>query len=272
MTKGIISVTFASMVFLMNVGLWAAGPGEFNASKAEEDGFAIATLVKDFNRPKTDLILKAKMTLKRGEDVADVRKVIIKQKTYGDLSRALFRFMDSMKRGVTFLTIETKGPDNDQYIYLPSIGRARKIASQDRQNDFEDTDFTNEDLGGRKIEDYQYVRRPDAPMQGVDCYRYASSAKDNSARFPKHMAWVDKKSLVPVQVIVYGRDNRPERAMVSGDIRHMGGINIPFKVVSKDIKNNHTTILDVVEAQVDTGIDGSQFDPHRMGDPWMEVF
>lgn len=268
-----ISCALAAFLVVMNIAcVFAAGPGAFDAGKAEEDGLALANLVKDFNRPKSDLILKAVMTLKRGEDVVDVRKVIIKQKTYGDLSRAIFRFMDSMKRGITFLTIETKGPDNDQYIYLPSIGRARKIASQDRQNDFEDTDFTNEDLGGRKIEDYEYVRRPDASLQGIDCYRYAASAKDKSARFPKHMVWVDRKTLVPIQVMVYGRDNRPARAMVSGDVRQIGGINIPFRAASKDLKDNHTTMLDVVEAHVDTGIDGALFDPSRIGDPWSESF
>jgi hypothetical protein len=75
----------------------------------------------------------------------------------GDLSRGMFRFIDSMKRGLTFLTIETHGPDINQYLYAPAIGRPRRIASQDRQNNFEDTDLTYEDLGGLKLDDYTYT-------------------------------------------------------------------------------------------------------------------
>lgn len=246
--------------------------GPFQADRAEEDGLLLARTVKDFNRPKTDLVLKSVMTLKRGEEAVDVRKVLIKEKTDGDLSRALLRFMDSLKRGITFLTIETHGPDNDQYIYLPAIGRPRKIASQDRQNDFEDTDFTNEDLGGRKIEDYTYQRRQDAALSGTDCFRYVATAKDASARFPRHTVWVDKESRIPMQVVLTGRDNRTARIMVSGDIRKIGGIHIPFKVVSRDVKGNHTTILDVTEALVDQGVDPGDFDPARMGEVWKERF
>ena len=112
---------------------FAAGIPAYDKANAAADGKAIADQVDQANRPKQDLLVFAVMTLKSGDSVSDTRKMILKTKTYGDVQRALFRFMDSLKRGTTFLTIEHKGEDNEQYLYLPSMGRPRQIATADRQ-------------------------------------------------------------------------------------------------------------------------------------------
>ncbi len=247
-------------------------PGPYVKENAAKDGRLIAEITKDFNRPAEDMVIYAVMTLKSGKTVSDTRKVIIKEKTYADLQRALFRFVDSMKRGLTFLTIETHGRNNDQYLYTPAIGRPRQIASQDRQNDFEDTDLTNEDLGGLKLDDYTYRRGKDRKIGGRLCFRVTAIAKDRNARFPRKVSWIDCKTFVPVRVKVYNRDNKLERVLAAGDIRKIGNINIAFKTVAKNLIQDHTTILQVVRAQVDTGIDSGAFDKEKMGEPWAEHF
>ena len=251
---------------------WCAQIDPYDDARTTEDGRLIAEAVKDVNRPAQDLLIKGVMTLKSGDKTADVRKVIIKQKTCGNLIRAMFRFMDSLKRGVTFLTIEIDGPDNDQYLYIPALERPRKVASSDRQNDFEDTDFTNEDLGARKIDDYDYQRRKDVKMGDRLCYKVIARSKDTTARFPKHISWIDQETFIPVQVKVYGRDNQLERVMVAGNIEAVGNIHIPFKTVSKDLKRDHTTILKVVSAQADTGLDVHEFNKDQMGETWKASF
>ncbi len=172
-----------------------------------------------------------------------------------------------MKRGLTFLTIETHGKGNDQYLYAPAIGRARQIASQDRQNNFEDTDLTNEDLGGLKLDDYIYKRGKDKTINNRSCFKVTSVAKASDARYPRRTSWIDKERFVPVQVKVYNRDNKLEKVIVAGDIRNINGIHIPFKTVSKNLVQNHTTILEVVRAEVDNGIDAIAFDKEKMGEP-----
>ncbi|ADK86175.1 hypothetical protein Deba_2821 [Desulfarculus baarsii DSM 2075] len=242
--------------------------------KANEatDGRLIADEVDQRNRPKQDLISFAVMTLKSGESVSDTRKIIIKQKTYGDVQRLLFRFIDSLKRGTTFLTIEHKDADNEQYLYIPSMGRPRQVATADRQNDFEDTDFTNEELGGRKIDDYTYLRRKDAKLREVNTYVIVATAKDSGARYPKYVAWIDQQSLVPLQVKVYNKDNKLQKVLVAGDVRKVGGIYLPFTTVGKDLLRDHSTIVSVKEAKTDTGLDELLFDKEKMGDAWSESF
>ncbi|WP_319408025.1 outer membrane lipoprotein-sorting protein [uncultured Desulfosarcina sp.] len=250
----------------------AAEIGPYDPAATEPDGRRIFDIADNFNRPRKDLVVVARMTLKSGDTVSDTRNVIIKELTDGDLSRFLFRFTDSLKRGLTFLTIETHGPDNDQYLFVPAIGRPRQIASQDRQNNFEDTDLTNEDLGGIKLDDYTYKRGSDATLAGQACFKVTAVAKAEGARFPKRIAWFDQKTFIPLQIKVYNRDNKLQRVIVAGDVRPVGVIHLPFKTVAKDLLEDHTTILEVVQAEVDSGIDGLDFDKEKMGAAWKEEF
>ena len=273
MKKNVIVVGMTALFILVTgFAALAADIGPFDKAKAAEDGRQIVDIAKDFNKPKQDLMIFARMTLKSGDTVSDTRKVILKQKTYGDLSRALFRFIDSMKRGITFLTIETHGPNNDQYLFTPGIGRPRQIATQDRQNNFEDTDFTNEDLGGIKLDDYTYRRSKDESVSGRTCYKVYSTAKATDARFPKRISWIDQETFLPLKVKVYNQDNKLEIIMAAGDIKKIGDIFVPFKTVAKNLQQDHTTILDVVRAQVDIGIDGRLFNKEEMGESWKESF
>lgn len=250
----------------------AADIPTYDKANAAVDGRAIADAVDQANRPKQDLLVFAVMTLKSGDTVSDTRKVILKTKTYGDVQRALFRFMDSLKRGTTFLTIEHKGEDNEQYLYLPSMGRPRQIATADRQNDFEDTDLTNEELGGRKVEDYTYQRRKDAELRGQKVYVLVGKSKDPNARFPRYIAWIDQATFIPLQAKIYNKDNKLQKVVVMGGIKKVGSIHIPFTTVAKDLLRNHTTILAVKEAKTDTGMSGVLFDKNKMGNTWEENF
>lgn len=266
------SVLVTILVLVVCSSAWAAEIGPYSKDTAEADGRLIAETVKDFNKPKQDLTAYTVMTLKSGNTVSDTRKVIMKQITAVDLSRYLFRFTDSIKRGLTFLTIETNGPFDDQYLYTPAIGRPRQVASQDRQSNFEDTDLTNEDMGGVKLDDYTYTRGRDTTLGGTDCYKVTTRSKDSSARFPKRIIWVARDTFVPVQVKVYNQDNQLNRVIVAGDIKAIGGINIPYKTVVKDMKTDHTTILEVQRADVNTGIDPLGFAKDNMGGSWKEQF
>ncbi|KJS33413.1 MAG: hypothetical protein VR64_01015 [Desulfatitalea sp. BRH_c12] len=250
----------------------AADIGPYAEDSAASDGRLIYDNVKHINRPRKDRVVYSQMILKSGDAVSDRRKVIIKEKTYGGLSRGVFRFTDSMKRGLTFLTIETHGNNNDQYLYVPAIGRPRQVASQDRQNNFEDTDLTNEDLGGLKLDDYTYLRGKDTVINERPSFKVTATAKAADARFPRRISWIDQQTFVPLQIKIYNKDNKLARVVVAGDVRALGGIYIPFKTVAKDLLQNHTTILEVVRAEVDSGIDELVFDKEEMGAPWKENF
>ena len=72
--------------------------------------------------------------------------------------RSLIRFTyPNDIRGTGFLVWEHPDADDERFLYLPSLGRVRRIAGAETQESFVGSDFTYEDIGGREFDDYTYA-------------------------------------------------------------------------------------------------------------------
>ncbi len=58
-------------------------------------------------------------------------------------------------RGMTILTIEARNRSHDAFVFLPSLGRVRRISTAQRGDSFFGSDLTYEDLERRRVEDYE---------------------------------------------------------------------------------------------------------------------
>ncbi len=77
-------------------------------------------------------------------------------KNEGDNSMSLIIFTDPGNvRGTGFLTISEDG-DQNQRLYLPSVGRIQTIGASERGDRFMGSDFTYEDLGDQHPDDFEF--------------------------------------------------------------------------------------------------------------------
>ena len=60
-------------------------------------------------------------------------------------------------RNTAFLVWEHPGADDERFLYLPALGRVRRIAGQEKDESFVGSDLSYEDIGGRDIADYTYA-------------------------------------------------------------------------------------------------------------------
>ncbi|MBK8313072.1 MAG: outer membrane lipoprotein-sorting protein [Acidobacteria bacterium] len=105
-----------------------------------------------------DTTWRAKMDVydKKGS-VRSKRFVFTKIGSLGN-SKTLIRFFDPAEvRGVGLLSINQGGTADRQWMYTPAIQRVRRIAAQERRQRFLGTDFTNEDMAERVIDDFSYT-------------------------------------------------------------------------------------------------------------------
>jgi outer membrane lipoprotein-sorting protein len=137
-----------------------------------------------------------------------------------DGDRLLIRFTyPNDIRGTAFLVWEHPNSDDDRFLYLPSLGRVRRIAGTEAQESFAGSDFSYEEIGGREFDDYTYAfAGPDGeramwtPPSGgpaKEAWRLESRRKDRSAPFPRVVSLILKESFVVVQADIYnGRNER----------------------------------------------------------------
>ena len=155
--------------------------------------------------------------------------------TAPDGDRLLIRFnYPNDIRGTAFLVWEHPKADDERFLYLPSLGRVRRIAGSETQESFVGSDFTYEDIGGREFDDYTYAFAgadgenaswtPAAGGAPRSAWRLESRRKDSSAEFPRVVSLVLKDSLVVVGADVYNRRNEKQKVYTVRRLEQIEGI------------------------------------------------
>jgi hypothetical protein len=146
-------------------------------------------------------------------------------KPAGDGDRMLIRFtFPNDIKGTAFLVWEHPEGEDERFLFLPALGRVRRITGAEAQDNFVGSDFTYEDISGRELDDYTYTMvEQNAMWSGADgkpipAYRIESRAKDAQARFPRIVSTIRKDNFVVVHADIYNR--RSERQKVY-DVRRL---------------------------------------------------
>jgi hypothetical protein len=154
--------------------------------------------------------------------------------TAPDGDRLLIRFTyPNDIRGTSFLVWEHPKGDDERFLYLPSLGRVRRIAGSETQESFVGSDFTYEDIGGRELDEYSYkfasgdgktMWTPPGGGTPVATWRLESQRKDASAEFPRVVSTILADSFVVVAADVYNRRNEKQKVYTVRRLEQIEGI------------------------------------------------
>ena len=73
-------------------------------------------------------------------------------------------------RGMTILTIEAENRSHDAFLYLPSLGKVRRVTTAQRRDSFLGSDVAYEDLERRRVEDYELAVPEAQELEGEPVY------------------------------------------------------------------------------------------------------
>jgi hypothetical protein len=178
----------------------------------------------------------------------------------GDRSLIRFTYPNDI-RGTGFLVWEHPQGDDERFLYLPSLGRVRRIAGSEAQESFVGSDFSYEDIGGREFDDYTYDENASWPSpQGPrPAYRLESRRKDTSVEFPRVVSLVLKDSFVVVQVDIYNRRNEKQKVYIVKRLEQVQGIwTVLESVMTNDLDRTRTELV-VEKIAYNTGLTEAAF-------------
>ena len=177
--------------------------------------------------------------------------------SYGN-SKALLRFTAPAEvRGVALLIVNHPDRASDQWMWVPDIGRERRVALQDRSQRFFGTDFTFEDLEERDVDQYEYRMLGDGTMEGAACWKIESRPKKRS-QYTHSFLWIRKDNYAFARVENY-RGSEPVRHVNYTDIRKVQNIWTAHKLEMHDIGRNSRTILTMDKLQHNVPLNEDQF-------------
>lgn len=136
-------------------------------------------------------------------------------------------------RGTGFLVWEYPAAEDQRFLYLPALGRVRRIAGAETQESFVGSDFTYEDIGGREFDEYTYAFAGGAsgdaawtPTGGSaqPAWRLESTRKDPAAEFPRIVSLVLKDSFVVAGAEIYNRRGERQKVYTVRRLERVEGI------------------------------------------------
>ncbi len=129
-----------------------------NAQTAEERGLEIAKAAEQADLGFGSSIVQLQMTLKNKNGQTSERSLTTRTLELmedGDKSLIVFNSPKDVK-GTSTLTFTHKVGSDDQWLYLPSIKRVKRISSNNKSGPFVGSEFAYEDLSSQEVEKYAY--------------------------------------------------------------------------------------------------------------------
>ncbi|OIQ16714.1 MAG: hypothetical protein BM556_13705 [Bacteriovorax sp. MedPE-SWde] len=107
-------------------------------------------------------------------------------------------------KGTKLLTWAHKNKDDDQWLYLPSLRRVKRINSRSRGSSFMGSEFSYEDLGSQSIDKYTFNLKGTKKVDSMDTWVLERVSKNKSS-YSKVIMYVSKKYLAAVKSEYYNK-------------------------------------------------------------------
>lgn len=192
-----------------------------------------------------------------------VRRLVRLLKKYPDGEKSLTTFLEPPDvKGTGFLvwSYDEIDKNDDQWLYLPALRKVRRISSTSKGDYFMGTEFTYDDMGGeRKTEEDNHKLEGSETIDGKDCYKVISTAKDEDYMYSKRVQWIDKESFLEMKVDFYDEDEELLKIMTRKDIKKIDNIWTGMWLEMKNVQKNRATIVKFGGVQYNLPIKDSMF-------------
>lgn len=204
-----LALTLASQMAFANVE-------SEGLSDTVQKGLDISLKTKTVDQGWQDFTADMLMVLRNAQGQESVREVKMKsleQLDDGDKSLTVFNKPKDVK-GTSFLSYShAVGPD-DQWLYLPSLKRVKRIASNNKSGPFMGSEFSFEDLSSFEINKYSYNYLGEEKLTDkflseqeveLETYKVEQVPTDKASGYSKRIVWIDKVEYRIVKVEFYDR-------------------------------------------------------------------
>ena len=179
-------------------------------------------------------------------------------------SRTLVEFTAPEEiRGVVLLSINQRGVNDRQYIYLPATQRVRTVVPQERSARFIGTDFTFEDIAERVLDEFTYrLLSEDETIEGHKTWKIEATPADaNRSQYKFIYYWVARDSLVILHAEMYDAQGREVRVLHASQIKRVSGIFGARRAEMSSMLDGTRTVLVIDEVKFNVSMDEKLFTP-----------
>jgi hydrophobe/amphiphile efflux-3 (HAE3) family protein len=173
---------------------------------------------------------------------------------------ARFVFPPDVK-GTATLMIEHPEGDDDMWVYLPALGKVRRLTGRNKSESYVGTDFSYGDILGHKVEDSTHRLLGSESLDAVECYMVESVPVSEKVRresgYSRRVSWVRKDNFVAVKIEGYDLQDRLLKRYTASELRLVdpsSGRWQPMRMEMANLQTGHRTVLAYQEFKANAGI------------------
>lgn len=254
------SIKTSILVLIFGLGIFS------NVSAQELDGKQIVEKV--YNRPApSDQTATLTMTLTNRSGSTRVRTIKQFTKDLGKVEKSIMFFQapaDVKNTSFMSWTYDDDSKSDDQWIYLPTLKKTKRISSDSKSDYFMGSDFTYDDLGDRKLEDDTHTLIGEETMDGKECYIVESVSNVEEYMYSKTKTWIIKEHFIGFKKEFYDEDGDLLKILRIKEYKDFNGFLIINLSEMENVQKNHRTTMDLDNINISDKIKESMFTERMM--------
>ncbi|OGP63475.1 MAG: hypothetical protein A2V65_11515 [Deltaproteobacteria bacterium RBG_13_49_15] len=185
-----------------------------------------------------------------------VREFTAYRKDFVALSRQVLRFTaPSDIQGTAFLSIEKTGGETEQFLFLPSLRRSRRIVSSQKSHRFVNSDFSYEDMERRPVDSFDHRIAGEEKIDSVECLILESTPKNKAnSQYSLIKSWIAKDTDIPLKADHFDEKKELLKTYRVLEVKPFQNIKTETYLVMEDAKRRTKTVLTLVKISYNTGI------------------
>ena len=161
---------------------------------------------------------------------------------------------------------ERRDADDEQWLYLPSTKRTRRVASSNKSGSFAGSEFSFEDLAAGDGRKYAWKLLGKAPCGGGECFQLEATPKDSGSAYARRVLAVDTAEYRVMTVDFYDRKNQKMKTLSYGQYEKVDGKFWRAKAwTMKNLQTSKTTVLTFTSLKMGNGYTTSDFATAKLG-------
>ncbi len=216
-----------------------------------------------------DMKARVTMTLITAEDKTRTRVLTMLRRNVPDSQNQkyfLYFHEPGDIRGTAFLVWKYPEKDDDRWIFIPAVNMVRRVAARDSRSSFVGSDFTYEDISGRDVSADTHTLLREEKLGDRECYVIQSVPKA-AIEYTKELAWIDKKTFLPLKEEYYDAQNELARLFTADTITDVAAgkdatkeaYPTATKRTMKNVKSGHRTEVRFDSVTYNAGLDDGLF-------------
>lgn len=214
---------------VVSLAVLAAAPNVLAQSPAnDEAAFEIAARSDRSDRGFRSSRAELTMTLRNaaGKETSralEITTLEVEDEKVGDKTLVVFSAPRDID-GTALLSHANILAADDQWLYLPSVKRVKRISTANKSGPFVGSEFAFEDMTGQELNKYSYTYLEDRPCGDLMCDLVERTPRYEGSAYSRQIAWIDQTAHQIRKVEYFDRKDDVLKTLEYSEYREYAGV------------------------------------------------